>query len=155
MNKKLSILTVGAAAFILGMSANNFAISNGLSNFNLATVDVQKVVANSAQVNSLKEEQKQKRTDLVEFVKKARTDVAKESDKTKKSALEAKYNKQLNDMKNSIDTDYQKKLKDIDNSISKTIQAQARKDNYDVVLSKGIVLYGGTDITDEITQLVK
>ena len=43
----------------------------------------------------------------------------------------------------------------IDKSISATIQTQAKKSGYDLVLAKGIVLYGGNDITAEIQKLVK
>lgn len=69
--------------------------------------------------------------------------------------MEDKYNKQLNEKKQAIETDYAKKLHEIDTNITKTIQAKAKTSNYNVVLSKNIVLYGGTDITDEVSKEVK
>ena len=58
-------------------------------------------------------------------------------------------------MKTENDKVYVKKLADIDKSISTTIQAQAKKTGYDLVLAKGVVLYGGTNITTEVQKLVK
>ena len=54
-----------------------------------------------------------------------------------------------------MDADYAAKLKAIDESISAQIAAKAKADGYDVVLSKGIVLYGGKDITDEVAKIIK
>jgi outer membrane protein len=155
MNKKITTLAIAIAAFSLGLAVNNFASAGESTSFSVAVVDVQKVVAGSAQVNSLKQEEKQKKNDLISFIKNARTEVSKETDKDKKNALEEKYNKQLNEMKKSIETDYAKKLHDIDTDITKVIQTKAKTNNYNVVLSKSIVLYGGTDITDEVSKEVK
>ena len=52
MNKSIKYLALGLSAFIIGMSVNNYAISNVPSK--IAVVDVQKVVASSAQVKALK-----------------------------------------------------------------------------------------------------
>ncbi len=54
-----------------------------------------------------------------------------------------------------MEQDYAAKLKELDASISQQISAKAQADGYDVVLSKGIVLYGGKDITAEIIKVVK
>ena len=58
-------------------------------------------------------------------------------------------------LKTDNDKVYAKQLADIDKSISATIQAQSKKAGYDLVLAKGVVLYGGTDITSEVQKLVK
>lgn len=152
MNKK--ILTIGATAFILGMTAN-YALSAVPASFNIAVVDVQNVVSESSQVKSLKEEQQVKNQELITFVENARKEVAKETDKTKQKALENKYNAQLNDMKKSMESTYKKKLSDIDTNITKVIQKTAQDKGYNIVLAKTIVLYGGTDITKEIEKAIK
>lgn len=152
MNKKF--LTIGAIAFIMGVSAN-YALSVVPTTFNIAVVDVQKVVSESSQVASLKDEQKTKTQEMVKFVENARKDVAKETDKAKKKALEDKYNAQLNEMKKSMDNNYKEKLTAIDSNISKVIQKTAQENGYSIVLAKTIVLYGGTDITKEIEKSVK
>lgn len=148
-------LAIAAMAFALGLSANNFAASKVPANFNVAVIDVQKVVASAPQVNALKVEQKSKLSDLTKFVEDAKADLAKEKNEVKKKALEEKYNKELNVRKNTIEKEYTQKLSAIDKSITETIKTKATKDGYDLVLVKNIVLVGGTDITDEITKALK
>ena len=72
-----------------------------------------------------------------------------------KKAAEEKYTKELQDKKTKMDAEYATKLKAIDASISKKIEEQAVLKGYDVVLSKGIVLYGGKDISNEVIKAVK
>ena len=86
---------------------------------------------------------------------KARKDVATITDANKKKAAEEKYNKELIAKKEAMDKNYAEQLKAIDESISQQINTKAKADGYDLVLSKGIVLYGGKDITPEIIKIVK
>ncbi len=153
MRNSVKYLALGLSAFVIGMSVNNYAISNVPSK--IAVVDVQKVVASSAQVKTLKADREAKVKDLANFINTARTEVAKEKNADKKKALEAKYNKELNAKRNAINKDYAKKLANVDKSISAVIAQKAKAANYDIVLAKGVVLYGGTDITAEITKSVK
>ena len=50
---------------------------------------------------------------------------------------------------------YNTKLEAIDKSIKATIAQQAKIMGYDLVLTKGVVLYGGDDITETILKVVK
>lgn len=154
MKKQVKFASIAIGAFILGMTLNNFAMSD-VANYKIAVVDVQKVVANSAQVKNLKTEQQNKIKDVQNFVEKAKKSVASESDKTKKKALEDKYNKELRTKTANIEKEYAKKLQDIDKSISGTIATEAKAQNYNIVLAKGVVLYGGDDITTSIMKKVK
>lgn len=151
---KKNFLVIGLTAFIMGLTAN-YALSVVPTSFNVAVVDVQKIVSESSQVKSLKEEQKVKNQELVNFVQNARKEIAKETDKAKQKALEDKYNAQLNDMKKTMDENYKKKLSSIDSNISKAIQQTAQSKGYNIVLAKTIVLYGGVDISKEIEKIVK
>ena len=126
-----------------------------VTDFSVAIVDVPVVVNASAQVQALKKDQQAKAQEIVKFIEKARKDVASISDAKKKQAAEEKYNKELQAKKEKMDADYAAKLKAIDESISAQIAAKAKADGYDVVLSKGIVLYGGKDITDEVAKIIK
>ena len=153
MNKSVKYVALGLAAFVIGMSVNNFAVSNVPSK--IAVVDVQKVVASSSQVKALKADREAKIKDLANFVTTARANVAKETNAAKKKTLEDKYNKELNSKRDAIQKDYAKKLAAIDKSISSVINQKAKAANYDIVLAKGVVLYGGTDITAEIAKSVK
>lgn len=153
MNNKLKFLFVGISAFVIGLSLNNIAVSDVTSK--IATVDVADIVNSSGQVQALKKEQQAKAKEIMTFVEKARKDVASTTDTKKKQALEDKYNKELSNKKQAMDKNYATKLEAIDKSISAQIASQAKLGGYDIVLAKGVVLYGGTDITDAVKKAVK
>lgn len=153
MNNKIKILAVGLLTFASGIAFSNFAMSDVPSK--IAVVDVQEVVNSSSQVQALKKEQQAKMKEVVSFVEKARKEVAATTDVKKKQALEEKYNKELNTKKTGMDKNYADKLTAIDSTISKQIEAQAKAGGYDIVLAKGVVLYGGSDITDAVKKAVK
>ena len=153
MNNKIKILAVGLLTFASGIAFSNFAMSDVPSK--IAVVDVQEGVNSSSQVQALKKEQQAKMKEVVSFVEKARKEVAATTDVKKKQALEEKYNKELNTKKTAMDKNYADKLTAIDSTISKQIEAQAKAGGYDIVLAKGVVLYGGSDITDAVKKAVK
>lgn len=155
MKNNFKILTISLVAFAIGLTAGNYAISDVPANFKVAVVDVQKVVASSAQVKALKEEQKKKSQDLAKFIETAKTNIDKEKDDKKKAALEKKYNKEFQTKRLDIAKNYETKLLAIDKNITETINANAKANGYDLVLAKGAVLSGGTDITAEISKVVK
>ena len=151
MNKTLGLLAVSLLA--AGCLSFNSAVM--AKDFTVAVVDVPQVVTSSAQVQALKKEQQAKAEELVKFIENARKDVASITDSSKKKAAEEKYSKELQTKKEKIELEYASKLKAIDASISKQIETQAKAQGYDVVLSKGVVLYGGKDITSEIVKVIK
>ncbi len=153
MNNKLKFLTVGLLTFAAGIAFSNYAMSDVPSK--IAVVDVQAVVNSSSQVQALKKEQQAKTKEIVTFIEKARKDVAAVTDVKKKQALEEKYNKELSSKKTAMDKNYSDKLTAIDATISKQIESQAKLGGYDIVLAKGVVLYGGSDITEAVKKAVK
>ena len=153
MNKKIKLLVVGLSTFVIGLTLGNFAMSDVPSK--IAVVDVTSVVNASSQVKALKKEHEAKTKEIVSFIEKARKDVAATTDVKKKQALEEKYNKELASKKAAMDKNYATKLTAIDDSISKQIEAQAKAGGYDIVLAKGAVLYGGSDITEAVKKAVK
>lgn len=153
MFKKIVPLTV--IAFVLGLCANNFAMSGVPANYKVAVVDVAKVVSSSKQVATLKKEQHSKMEQIKKVYETAQNQALKEKDVKKRNEIMKNAENTVVKMKTENDKVYAKKLADIDKSISTTIQAQAKKSGYDLVLAKGVVLYGGTDITTEVQKLVK
>lgn len=154
MRKEIKLIAVSVCAFALGLGINNIAISS-VMNYKIAVVDVQKVVAGSAQVRSLKLDQQSKLKDLKIFVENAKKDIAAQKKNSDKKTLEEKYNKELQEKTSAIDKEYSQKLKDLDTDISGRIANEAKTKNYNIVLSKGVVLYGGEDITESIMKAVK
>lgn len=153
--KTSKILTIAAIAFALSM--NNFVMAKDLSKtptgFNIAVVDVQKIVENSPAINAIKVERKNKFDELAKFVEKAKADVAKETNVSKKKTLEDGYNKELNVRKDAIDKEYVQKLSEVDKSITALINTKSS--NCDLVLTKSSVIKGGVDITEEILKELK
>lgn len=144
MKIKLIILTI---ALSLGFNCA-FATE-------VAYVDVQKVVEASKRVQALKKEQQLKTKELMNFVEKARKDVASVSDTKKKQALEEKYNKELNVRKEKMEKDYSAKLKSIETFIAGVVEQQAKAKGFDMVITKNIVIYGGVDITNDVIKLLR
>ncbi len=155
MKNNFKTLAIALIAFGIGLTAGNYAVSDVPSNFKVAVVDVSKVVASSAQVKALKNEQRTKSQELAKFIETAKANLDKEKDAAKKKALEAKYNKEFNAKRDAIAKNYETKLLAIDKSISTLIDTNAKTNGYNLVLAKGAVLSGGTDITDQIAKVVK
>lgn len=132
------------------------AISNAaMADTKIAVVDANVLVAKSAQVQALKKEQKEKIQELDKWLKTAKADIEKQQTQEGKEKLIKKYDNELAKKREAIQDNYEKKLKTIDKSISETIAQQAKLKGYDIVLSKGVVFYGGDDITADLIKIVK
>ncbi len=121
----------------------------------VAVVDLQKIVNKSGQVQALKKEQENKNKEMAQFIKKAGEDIKKQTDVEKKKALAKKYDNELKVKRDANAKNYKMKLEAADKNISNTIIQQAKLMGYDLVLTKGVVLYGGDDITESILKVVK
>lgn len=121
----------------------------------IAVVDIQKVVAASAQVKALKSTQDARNKELTEFIKKAQADVNKQTDEKKKKALATQYEKQLVAKREAYTKDYSAKLKATDASITAQIGKKATEMGYTMVVPKSAVIYGGDDITATILKVIK
>ena len=80
---------------------------------------------------------------------------AKEKDTAKVSALEEKYRNEINRQKLALDTSYNQKLTAIDSKIKTAVVEKARSMNYNIVLPKNTVLFGGDDITEQVATIIK
>lgn len=129
-----------------------FFLATGVSlaEDSVAVVDLQKIVSNSAQVKQLKQEHSKKMEELNKIVVNARGEIANETDESKILKIEEKYTNEFNKKKAQLDKDYNNKLAEIEKNIKEEITKKAKKDDYDFVFAKSVVLYGGKDITDEI-----
>ena len=155
MKNSIQTLTIAVATFALGLGLNSFAIGDMPANYKVAIVDINTVVAKSAQVQALKKEQLKKTEELQKWLNSARADIAKQSTEANKQKLTQKYETTFAKKQEEIQKNYANKLAAIVKSISATIEKEAKNQNFDLVLSKGIVLYGGTDITEAISKVVK
>ena len=154
MKKKILVSTLIIGAFIAGYSINNIAVSNTNSNYRVAIVDIQRVVANSNEIKNLKIEQEKQIQKMQSTINKAREEISKEQDPQKISALEEKYRNEINSQKLALDESYNKKLTAIDSKIKTAVVEKARSMNYNIVLPKNTVLFGGDDITEQVAAII-
>ena len=154
MKKNIYIAVFVVSAFVLGYSVNNIAVSDGTTP-KVAVIDATKIVANSSAVKALKAEQETKVKDIQATLDKAKAEISKETDPAKIAAIEEKYRNMINDKKIALDTEYNQKLTKIDNDIRAAVVEKARSLNYDLVLPKNIVYFGGDDITDVVAKEIK
>ena len=142
------VLSLTLMALILGSGL-------AMAEQKIAVVDVQAVVSKSAQVQALKKEQQAKMQDLEKWLKTAQADVEKQQTKEGKEKLLKKYNAEFAKKKEVLAKDYASRLQAVDKSITDTIATQARLKGYNMVISKGVVVFGGDDITADVQKVVK
>jgi Skp family chaperone for outer membrane proteins len=155
MKNQLRVLSVAALALGLGVGISNSAITNATPVTNVAVVDVAQVINNNSQVKALKEKQEKKTAELKSWVETARADVEKQSTDAQKESLTQKYNKELQKKVETQRDELYKESAKIDAKIAAAITKQSQADGYSLVLVKGAVLYGGTDITESIKKATK
>jgi len=141
MKKSIFVITLG---FFL---TTNYSLAEN----SVAMVDLQKIVSNSAQVKQLNSEHKKKMDELNKIIVNARGEIANETDENKIIKIEEKYTNEFNTKKALLEKEYNSKLSEIEKNIKDEIEKKAQKDNYDYVFAKSVLLYGGKDITDEIS----
>lgn len=147
-SKKLALATMVAV-----LSISNVAFPKELVKPNVAVVDVQRIISSSPEISALNTDRKNKVSDLVSYVEKARSEIAKENNATKKKTLEENYIKEINSKKEALDKEYVQNLSNVDKQISTIIKTKST--GYDLVLTKNSVLQGGIDITNEIVKELK
>ncbi len=140
---------------ILVLSIIILSASSVFAEEKIAVVDLQQIVANSAQVKQLKQEHSKKIADLDKIIINARGEISNEKDPAKVLLLEDKYMKEFNTKKESLERDYNNRLGVIEKNIKNEITKKAQKDGYDYVFAKSVVLYGGKDITNELSTSIK
>ena len=123
--------------------------------YKVAIVDIQKIVSNSSEIKALKTDQEKQVQAMQATIDKARAEISKEKDPAKIAQLEEKYRNEINQQKLALDTSYNSKLTAIDNKIKTAVIEKARSMNYNIVLPKNTVLYGGDDITDQVSTIIK
>lgn len=157
MKKPSKIITAVLISMVLTITNINTAkvFAKSSTNLNVAVVDVQKILESSPEISALKTSRKNDMESLVRFAEDARTNLAKETNETKKKNLEESYNIELNVRKVNFDKEYSQKLSDCDKNINSLIDKKAKLLGYNLILTKSCVLNGGTDITNEILKNIK
>ncbi len=155
MKYKILATIIVISAFIAGYSINSIAISNTTPEYKIAVVDIATILKNSKEINALKIEQEKQMQNMQATIDKAKAEISKEQDPEKIAQLEEKYRNEINKQKLALDTSYNNKLTAIDNKIKTAVVEKARSMNYNMVLPKNTVLFGGDDITEQVATIIK
>ena len=148
-----------ALLLVLALVVLSLAVISGMkiakTEQKIAIVDIPAVVAKSAQVQALKTEQRMKMMALEEWLKTVRADVEKQKTQKEKDKLLKEYNADFAKKREAIAQEYQAMLQAVDKSITATITETAKAKGYNMVISKGVVVFGGDDITEDVQKVVK
>lgn len=155
MKKQILGILIAIFAFIAGFSINNIAMSVTQPEYKIAIIDVAQLLADSKEVKELKLQQEQKMKNIESTIQKAKIEISKETNPQKIATLEEKYRNEINKQKIAMDTEYNNKLIKIDQNIKNSVITKAKELNYNIVLPKNTVLFGGDDITAQVAPAVK
>ena len=148
--KKLLIVTMLSTLLLGGASAFAETASTG----KIAVVDVPQVVMNASKVKKLEADRIKQEKDLQAYILKAKKAVEAETDAEKKKALQQKYSKELAQKMEAQRKEVVNRTLAIEKDILTVINKKAKEMGYDMVIQKASVLYGGDDITAEISKAV-
>ena len=154
MKKNILALVFVIIAFGIGFSINSFA-NPKIETYKIATADIQEIAQNSTELNNLKKTQEKQLQEIQTLIEKAKTEISKETNPQKAAQIEETYRNQINDKKLAMDTAYNAQLNTINSKIRTAVSEKARSMNYNIVLSKNAVLFGGDDITEQVKGLIK
>ncbi len=152
MKQELKILTISGLAFTLGLGINNFAMSETQNTTNIAVVDIAKLIESSDKVKALKSEQAKNMEDLTKLAQSAKADIEQQSTNENKEKLAKKYQETINQRRQTNAENYAKQLAIIDKDVDNLVKQKAKSSNYNLILAKSSVLYGGKDITEDLAK---
>ena len=147
---KIALLAAAIVVLLVGI-----ALGCCCKKTKIAVVDVVTLVSNSSEVKALKAEQDAKAAELSAWLESAQKTVNGETDQAKKEALLKQYSAEFAAKREDIRVQYNQKLQVLDKNITQIIANEAKKKGYQLVVAKAYTLYGATDITDELSKLVK
>jgi Skp family chaperone for outer membrane proteins len=151
MKKGYVVLAV-AIAFVLGAAA---CCGLCCSKSKVAVVDIISIVSKSEQVQNLKAQQAAQTEALGQWLQAAQEEVNKIKDDKQKDEKTKQYAAEFAQKRDAVVQQYSAMLADVDKSITETIIKVAKSKGYKVVLPKNLVIYGSSDITEEVEKEIK
>ena len=121
----------------------------------IGIVDIPFLVNHTPSVAVLRQEQAQKAQALHQWVNAANAQIAQEQNQENKKALAQKYQLEFNQRQQMLQVEHAQKVQSVDAELTKLIADVAKKEKLDYVFAKGIVVYGGIDITEKVVDALK
>lgn len=153
MKNNIWFILACVLVFCVGYNLNDAALS--VPRYKVAVVDVSEILSHSKEIQQLKIAQDKETEDLNNLISKAQNELLNEQDRSKLIQKENEYRKQIETKKTEIEKKYSSKLTVINDNIKNVISAEAKKNNYNLVLPAGMVISGGDDITSSVINKVK
>ena len=121
----------------------------------IGMIDVDRVVARSSAVKKLKNEYEKNNKALERWLKNVKKQIDKPDSKDVKAKLIKRYDEEFKVKKEEIANNFKEKLKFVNQDVSSQINKIAKENNYDIILSKAVVVCGCDDITELIEKNIK
>ena len=154
IEKKTLAYTFGAAVVAAALTSIVFCCFCCKNN-GVGVIDLQRVVASSKDVATLRTNREAQINELKKMADEANAKIDEiKKDDEKKVATE-KYLGEIQAKKNEFDNAYNTALQASDAKIQNIINSVAEKKDLDIILNKTSVISGGVDITEAVIDLVK
>lgn len=121
----------------------------------IAMIDVDRVVAKSSLVKKLKQEHDKKNKEVERWLKNVKKQIEKPDSKAVQAKLIKRYDAEFVQKKEEIAQEFREKLKIVNADITAQINNIAKANNYDIILSKAMVVLGCDDITEIVEKQIK
>lgn len=118
-------------------------------------VDVNKVVAASKAVEKANKERAAEKKKIIKFIEESANKMNKEEDEKKREEMKNQFDLDLTAKKSEMNKSYGEKLMKINNDINAELIKIAKDKDYQLILTKDAVLYGGDDLTQDLIKVVK
>jgi len=136
-------LVLATLAIVGGFSAKSQAAET-------AVVDLDRIRENYTVAQDLTADMKVKEDELQSFIENAQKQIQAAKTEVEKRNLEEKLAAQFNVKRMAYAKDQSDKWSKVEETVLKSITDIVNAKKYDLVLNKQVVIYGGTDITDEV-----
>lgn len=159
MKKQLKYIALGiVAAAVLGIVpafAQEASVQNAEPVIKYGFVDVNKVVAASKAVEKANKERAAEKKKIIKFIEESANKMNKEEDEKKREEMKNQFDLDLTAKKSEMNKSYGEKLMKINNDINAELIKIAKDKDYQLILTKDAVLYGGDDLTQDLIKVVK
>lgn len=136
-------------------TTNTTNTSTSLGNAKIAIVDVQALVNQTPSVIALRAEQQNNMAIIQNWVNGVNGQLSQVADLNQRAALTQQYQLELNKREQILQSQYAQKVQAIDAELSKLVSDVATEKKLDYVFAKGMVVFGGTDITADVASRLK
>lgn len=159
MKKQLKNIAIGiGAAVVLGIVpafAQEAPGQKAEPVIKYGFVDVNKVVAASKAVEKANKERAAEKKKIIKFIEESANKMNKEEDEKKREEMKNQFDLDLTAKKSEMNKSYGEKLMKINNDINAELIKIAKDKDYQLILTKEAVLYGGDDLTQDLIKVVK